>query len=131
MELALGSATRYTVPWYWLVAHRRRSSPIQKAHTIEEIVELNVGEPAEAPESFLCPITYDLMVDPMVAPDGNSYERSAIEQWLQQHGTSPISRQPMQSGQLIPNRSLKDAIAEWQHQHSASPAASAPPLLRQ
>ena len=134
-NLPVGLPLLITVPWIWLVAHRRRSSPIQKAHTIEEIVELNVvelnvGEPAEAPESYLCPITYDLMADPMVAPDGNSYERSAIEQWLQQHGTSPISRQPMQTGQLIPNRSLKDAIEEWQRQHSVSPVASAPPLLR-
>ena len=105
---------------------------MQKVHTIEEIVELSGHVNVDFPESFVCPITYDLMADPVVAPDGNSYERFAIEQWLQQHATSPISRQPMQSGQLIPNRSLKDAIEEWQHRHtvhSASPAASAPPLL--
>lgn len=40
--------------------------------------------------SFLCPITRELMTDPVVDPDGNSYERSAIENWLQEHSTSPI-----------------------------------------
>lgn len=42
--------------------------------------------------SFLCPITRELMIDPVIDPDGNSYERSAIENWLKQHSTSPIVR---------------------------------------
>jgi hypothetical protein len=40
--------------------------------------------------SFLCPITHELMTDPVIDPDGNSYERSAIENWLKEHSTSPI-----------------------------------------
>lgn len=44
----------------------------------------------DAVESFLCPITHELMNDPVIDPDGNSYERSAIEDWLRQHSTSPI-----------------------------------------
>jgi hypothetical protein len=31
------------------------------------------------PDSFYCPITCDLIVDPVITPDGNSYERKAIE----------------------------------------------------
>ncbi len=40
--------------------------------------------------SFLCPITRKLMTDPVIDPDGNSYERSAIENWLKEYSTSPI-----------------------------------------
>jgi hypothetical protein len=40
--------------------------------------------------SFLCPITRKLMTDPVIDPDGNSYERSAIESWLKEYSTSPI-----------------------------------------
>ena len=45
---------------------------------------------ADATSSFLCPITRELMTDPVIDRDGNSYERSAIENWVRQHGTSPI-----------------------------------------
>jgi hypothetical protein len=39
---------------------------------------------------FLCRITHELMIDPVTDPDGNSYERSAIEDWLKEQPRSPI-----------------------------------------
>lgn len=53
-----------------------------------------------------CPITMDRMRDPVLAPDGYSYERAAIERWLADHGTSPITREPMSTSQLVTNRAL-------------------------
>lgn len=54
-----------------------------------------------------CPITLQEIVDPVVGPDGHTYERSAIQQWLDAgHRTSPVTREPMTSTQLIPNRAL-------------------------
>ena len=41
------------------------------------------------PDSYLCPITRELMVDPVVGPDGISYERAAITRWLQYNNESP------------------------------------------
>lgn len=32
-------------------------------------------------DEFLCPITFELMIDPVIASDGHTYERSAIEKW--------------------------------------------------
>ena len=43
-------------------------------------------------EHLCCPITGDLMTDPYIFPDGYTYEKSAIEQWLQLHSQSPITR---------------------------------------
>ncbi|KOO28965.1 arm repeat-containing protein [Chrysochromulina tobinii] len=54
-----------------------------------ESVGLNVALPAD----FTCPITYDKMKDPVVASDGHSYERSAIEEVLRgPHPISPLTR---------------------------------------
>jgi len=39
---------------------------------------------------FLCSITHQLMTDPVTDPEGNNYERSAIENWLKERSTSPI-----------------------------------------
>ena len=42
-----------------------------------------------APQSYFCPITQQIMRDPVLLGDGHSYERLAINQWLQTHNTSP------------------------------------------
>lgn len=60
--------------------------------------------------NFYCPITDELMVDPVIDHEGNSYERSAIEAWLKRNPTSPITRVDMSISDLTPNRALKSAI---------------------
>ncbi|KAL0038943.1 hypothetical protein WJX77_002847 [Trebouxia sp. C0004] len=39
---------------------------------------------------FCCPISHSMVVDPVVAADERTYERSAMEAWLQQHHVSPV-----------------------------------------
>jgi Mg-chelatase subunit ChlD len=51
------------------------------------------------------------MNDPVMDPEGHSYERSAIEAWLKANSESPMTRSPLTASQLIPNRGLRDAIA--------------------
>ena len=63
-------------------------------------------------EAFYCPITGIVMTDPVIFPDGYTYERSAIEEWLKKHNNSPYTRQTMQANQGIPNRALKTQIEE-------------------
>ena len=67
----------------------------------------------EPPFSFQCPITHELMADPVDTADGQTYERAAIEQWLQHHGTSPVTNARLGSKRLTPNLFAKKAIAEW------------------
>ncbi|CAF2458351.1 unnamed protein product [Rotaria sp. Silwood2] len=69
----------------------------------------------EPSSTFFCPITHELMIDPVIDPDGNSYERHAIVDWLQQNGTSPITRAHLSGSDLRPNRALKSAIDEYRN----------------
>eukprot|EP01049_Picozoa_sp_SAG25_P009007 SAG25_NODE_857_length_5044_cov_2.869970_3_plen_674_part_00 len=71
------------------------------------------------PEAFLCPISQEIMADPVVAADGHSYERVAIETWFRSKQTSPMTNDAMPSTILTPNRLLKSQISEWQGQSSA------------
>jgi len=68
----------------------------------------------KAPEHYLCPITHKLMDNPVVAADGYSYEREAIELLL---GTacrmSPVTNRPFEHTVLIPNHSLKASISDF------------------
>ncbi|KDO32106.1 hypothetical protein SPRG_03324 [Saprolegnia parasitica CBS 223.65] len=73
-------------------------------------------------EAFVCPITQDVMEDPVVTADGHTYERSAIARWLRDHGTSPVTNCVLTSSVLSPNYALKRAIAEFRA-HEAPPSA--------
>lgn len=70
------------------------------------------------PDAYKCSITHELMNDPVVDNDGNSYERDAIEEWLRNHSTSPITRSPLSISQLRPNRGLQSAIGEYKKQNN-------------
>ncbi|KAL2081459.1 hypothetical protein ACEWY4_023312 [Coilia grayii] len=79
---------------------------------IEELRAALVGSPA--PDEFLCPITQEVMKDPVIAADGFSYEREAMESWIgAKNRTSPMTNLPLQTTLLTPNRMLKMAIARW------------------
>ena len=52
--------------------------------------------------------SYDIFQDPVVAADGNSYERSAIEaMFATGNSRSPLTNEPLPSTQLTPCRQLK------------------------
>jgi hypothetical protein len=59
-------------------------------------------------DEFLCPITLEIMNDPVICEDGYTYERSVIMSI--QNSISPITGQPIDKSRLIPNRALKSVI---------------------
>ena len=63
-------------------------------------------------DEFLCPITYELLRDPVIAADGNTYERCAIERWLKKTGTSPLSGEKLEHTMVSSNRTLKKIIQD-------------------
>ncbi|TTI92361.1 WD repeat, SAM and U-box domain-containing protein 1 [Bagarius yarrelli] len=66
------------------------------------------------PDEFLCPITHEVMKDPVIAADGYSYEREAIDSWIKtKNRSSPMTNLPLQTTLLTPNRTLKMAICRW------------------
>jgi hypothetical protein len=66
---------------------------------------------ADIPPQFLCPILHEVMVDPVMAADGYTYEREAIETWYRQRDTSPMTNQIIPPT-LIPNIGVKQQIAD-------------------
>jgi hypothetical protein len=62
------------------------------------------------PDSFYCPITLELIRKPVIDPDGKTYERDAISNWIRVHGTSPVTRNALALNQLRSNEALCDLI---------------------
>jgi hypothetical protein len=57
---------------------------------------------------FCCPITCDSFSDPVIAADGNTYERAAIQDWFNRcHDKSPMTNVAIDASVLIQNRNLK------------------------
>ena len=77
----------------------------------------NEQEKSSMPNEFLCPITQELMRDPVCASDGYTYERKAIEEWLIKKKTSPIMNSSIKGTQLYPNKVLKMLIDRYSEEH--------------
>lgn len=67
----------------------------------------------EKHDSFVCPLTLELMKDPVSTVDGHTYERKAIEEWLETNDTSPLTAMVLADKQLIPNLAIKQSIEEF------------------
>ena len=57
----------------------------------------------EVPEELLCPLTHELMVDPVMTQGGHTYERVVIERWLTTHNTDPLTGAVLHDLTLRPN----------------------------
>ena len=67
----------------------------------------------EPPDEFVCPISQELMVDPVLASDGHAYERASIERWFEKRLTSPKTGEALETAALFPNHPLRRMIMEW------------------
>lgn len=88
------------------------SSPGSDERIHRTMSDLNI------PADFRCPITLDLMMDPVVVATGQTYDRSSITLWIESgHNTCPKTGQGLAHANLIPNRALKSLIATWCQEH--------------
>lgn len=75
----------------------------------------NSNKELSIPTHFRCPISLELMKDPVTASTGITYDRQSIETWLELgNQTCPVSNQELKSEDLlIPNHSLRRMIQDW------------------
>jgi ubiquitin C len=71
-------------------------------------------QPAAVPSGFVCPISEDVMRDPVVCADGHTYDRPNIQQWFAGgHDTSPNTGARLSHLNLVPNHALRNAIEDF------------------
>ncbi len=74
----------------------------------------------ETPDWAVCPITQNMMVEPVVTPAGHHYERSAISNWLDKEDTDPLTRSPLNRADLIIDTDLARVITDWKDEREAA-----------
>ena len=87
--------------------------PDQLPSTFSAKVELLIEGGREPPKYMIDPLLLQVMHDPVTTESGNTYERSAIEKWLQRNSTDPLTNARLTSKRLVPNNTLRSQIASW------------------
>lgn len=88
------------------------------------------SQPLEPLQSFYCPITRDVMVDPVETSSGQTFERSAIEKWFTEgNNLCPLTMTPLDTSILRPNKTLRQSIEEWKDRNTMITIASMKPNL--
>lgn len=85
------------------------------------------GQMLLPPEELRCPISLQLMSDPVIIASGQTYERVCIEKWFSDgHNTCPKTRQKLSHLYLTPNYCVKGLVASWCEQNGV-PIPEGPP----
>ncbi|XP_052183984.1 U-box domain-containing protein 8 [Diospyros lotus] len=69
------------------------------------------------PDDFKCPISLEIMSDPVILSSGHTFDRASIQRWLDSgHRTCPITKLPLsEPPSLIPNHALRSLISNYTH----------------
>lgn len=63
--------------------------------------------------NILCPITHDNIKEPVICPDGHTYEREALEKWVRENGKSPVNPSlPVSLDQIFPNYAISSLLTQ-------------------
>ncbi|KAB2637498.1 U-box domain-containing protein 8 [Pyrus ussuriensis x Pyrus communis] len=67
------------------------------------------------PDDFKCPISLEIMSDPVILSSGHTFDRASIQRWLDAgHRTCPITKLPLpEHPSLIPNHALRSLISTY------------------
>lgn len=74
------------------------------------------------PSDFICPITMEIMIHPVMTRYGHSFDRSAIMTWISSSDGAqrecPLTRKPLRISDIINNHSLAQRIKAWCDENS-------------
>ncbi|KAL3930998.1 MAG: hypothetical protein SGBAC_011511 [Bacillariaceae sp.] len=64
---------------------------------------------------FLCPLTREIMEDPVMTKTGHNFERDALSKWMDENGEKcPMTKKPLFPSDVVSNANLKWEISQWQ-----------------
>ena len=92
--------------------HHQSDVYIQRSTPIVIPENFRSNPPANIPTEFICPITMEIMTDPVVLSDGQVYERQYIEKWLKISCVSPLTKVVVKN-EVIPCFALRSLIQKF------------------
>mmetsp|Transcript_3504 Transcript_3504/g.3899 ORF Transcript_3504/g.3899 Transcript_3504/m.3899 type:complete len:306 (+) Transcript_3504:82-999(+) len=96
--------------------HRFQKSLTKSFRSVLERSTLSMGSIKKInrplPDVYYCPITFDIIHNPVINKDGTTYDRRAIVKWIKHDGKSPSTREEASIKDLYPNNAIRDLILE-------------------
>jgi hypothetical protein len=84
----------------------------QNNNNINNII--NPMKEEEFDENYgICPITLEYMKNPVLAPSGNYYEKSAIIEWIEKNHNDPFSRENLTVDMLVEDEEFRNQIIKY------------------
>lgn len=115
---ATSATTTLDAPLSKPPATKAEGAADQKVPPVASYTSVNSVDSEGAPLEFMCPITNQMMDDPVTACDGNNYERMAIEMWFELGNAEfPAGKGQITHHELIPNDDLRARIQLWKDTH--------------
>ena len=103
---------------YDVIRHKMESGKKQSMTTPPPVVPKHAPY-SDVPNEFRCPISLEIMTNPVICQDGMTYEKASITKWFRTKTTSPLTREELpiivngKTPIMLPNRSLKEAIDKY------------------
>ncbi|KAL6576780.1 hypothetical protein OROMI_011056 [Orobanche minor] len=70
------------------------------------------------PEEFKCPISKELMRDPVIIASGQTFDRPFVQKWLKSgNRTCPQTQLVLSHTILTPNHLIREMISQWRKNH--------------
>ncbi len=116
----------------WIYDYKKDFSPMTRKKLANKILIPNQTI-IDAKDKYLikliiiCPLEGKLMEEPVIAADGYTYEREAIEAWFKNTSISPMTNKSVPSRTLIPNQAIKSVIGDYKSRFEV-PSADVRPL---
>ncbi|CAN1269271.1 E3 ubiquitin-protein ligase CHIP [Linum perenne] len=102
------------------ISEEAATTNAQQLDDLEEVFDKAAEDdiPTDVPDYLCCRISLDIFRDPVITPSGVTYERGVILEHLQKVGKfDPITREPLEQHQLIPNLAIKEAVQSYLQKH--------------
>ena len=81
-------------------------------------------------DKYLCPITRQIMIEPVVDALGNTYDKEAIQDWLKNNDRTPKTNEQLPNKDLTPNKAIKAEIIEYKEEKIKKGLVILPKLLK-
>lgn len=116
-----------TITMNWRPMHISKNTPVEVLGDDDADDDADIADDPGMPSEYRCPITHMPMVTPVVAADGHSYEKVALQRWLLTKNKSPISGQKLKHTTMCINHNLRKLIRDWAPAEAGTSSQAPPP----
>ncbi|KAL4281868.1 hypothetical protein GQ457_03G010560 [Hibiscus cannabinus] len=97
-----------------MISSWRRRRAAKRGGKLEQQGNENGEMELTVPREFRCPISLDLMKDPVTLSTGITYDRESIDKWIEAGNfTCPLTNQVLTCLEPIPNHAIRKNIQDW------------------